>query len=284
MSETIDPTASTDPNVSRRTFVGVSAAAAAAAVQTAHAIADDTLGKTHPPLVSEDDPAIHCGWGNVESGDAVIRAYWAHPLETDAKTPSVVVIQHIWGVDTSIRDVVRRYAKSGYAASAPDLFSRFGAPSGDGVTDVSVFRPFAKQLTRAQYGGDIKATAVDLSRTFPQTKTAITGFCMGGHIVLQQTIDNAGVFYCAAPFYGAVEGIDPASVGMPVCGSYGGRDTSIPAAAVLAFFNALKPPHDVKVYPEAGHAFFDDQRASYVPSAAADAWQRTLAFFHGTLS
>ena len=37
--------------------------------------------------------------------------------------------------------------------------------------------------------------------------------------------------------------------------------------------------HDFKIYDEAGHAFFDDTRSSYVPSAAADAWTRTLAWF-----
>ena len=37
-------------------------------------------------------------------------------------------------------------------------------------------------------------------------------------------------------------------------------------------------PVDVKIYPEAGHAFFDDQRAAYVATAAADAWTRLLAF------
>ena len=43
-------------------------------------------------------------------------------------------------------------------------------------------------------------------------------------------------------------------------------------------------PHAGKIYDEAGHAFFDDQRDSYVPSAAADAWSRTLAWFHQYLA
>jgi carboxymethylenebutenolidase len=65
---------------------------------------------------------------------------------------------------------------------------------------------------------------------------------------------------------------------MPVWGSYGARDTSIPADGVRAFAAALTVPNDVKIYPEAGHAFFDDQRAAYVATAAADAWTRLLAF------
>jgi carboxymethylenebutenolidase len=97
--------------------------------------------------------------------------------------------------------------------------------------------------------------------------------------VLEQAIDNGDFFVAAAPFYGAVKGIDPTKVQMPICGSYGQRDTSIPADEVVAWAKALHVPNDVHEYPEAGHAFFDDQRGAYVPGAAADAWQRALAFF-----
>jgi carboxymethylenebutenolidase len=38
------------------------------------------------------------------------------------------------------------------------------------------------------------------------------------------------------------------------------------------------------VYEGAGHAFFNDTRASYRPQAAADAWQRTLAWLSGHLT
>jgi carboxymethylenebutenolidase len=253
--------------------------AAAAAAQTAHAVADDTLGKAHPPLVAENDPTIVAKWGTLRRPDTTIRVYSARPKVVSGSTPGIVVIPHIWGVDTSIRDCVRRYAKAGYVAAAPDLYSRFDAPTGDGVTDVAVFRPYAKQLQRDEYGGDIRGTQETLAKVRPNAKVGITGFCMGGHIVLEEAVDNGDVFAVAAPFYGAVENIDPNAVHIPICGSYGERDTSIPAADVRAFAAALDEPHDIKIYPEAGHAFFDDQRAAYVPSAAADAWQRTLTFF-----
>jgi carboxymethylenebutenolidase len=38
-------------------------------------------------------------------------------------------------------------------------------------------------------------------------------------------------------------------------------------------------PHDLKVYPGAKHAFFNDQWRAYHPAAATDSWQRVLAFF-----
>ncbi|HBN08767.1 MAG TPA: hypothetical protein DD435_09005 [Cyanobacteria bacterium UBA8530] len=38
--------------------------------------------------------------------------------------PAVLVIQDIWGVDEYIEDVTHRFAAAGYAAFAPDLYSR----------------------------------------------------------------------------------------------------------------------------------------------------------------
>ena len=38
------------------------------------------------------------------------------------------------------------------------------------------------------------------------------------------------------------------------------------------------------VYPEAGHAFFNDSRPNvYDPKASVDAWTRTLAHLRGAL-
>ncbi|MFY9664070.1 MAG: dienelactone hydrolase family protein [Candidatus Cybelea sp.] len=274
----IDPTAPASEDLKRSVFVGISAAATLAA-SSAAASAQEPLGQPHPPLVAENDPAITVEHVKLERPNAVIPAYAAWPAAAGPGTPSIVVIMHIWGVDTSIRDVVRRYAKAGFAAIAPDLYARYGAPSGDGSTDYTIFRPYAKQLDRTIYAGDIRAAALWLSTKFPGTKIGLTGFCMGGHIAWNAALDDANLFSVVAPFYGAVDGVDPKAIAIPVCGSFGGRDTGIPAADVRAFAAALTVPNDVRVYDEAGHAFFDDQRASYVASAAADAWKRTLACF-----
>jgi carboxymethylenebutenolidase len=105
------------------------------------------------------------------------------------------------------------------------------------------------------------------------------GFCMGGHIALVVAAETKNRFAAVCPFYGSPDGVDPHAIAIPVCGSYGARDKGIPADEVRAFAASLTVPNDVRIYDEAGHAFFDDQRPSYVASAAADAWARTIAFF-----
>jgi carboxymethylenebutenolidase len=272
----IDPTSATSDRVNRRAFVGGSTALVFAAPSFAAA---RQLGRSHPPLVAENDPAIEVERVALQSAGAPIPAYAAWPVSAGAGTPSLVVIMHVWGVDTSIRDFVRRLAKEGFAAIAPDLYARFGAPSGDGATDSSIFRAYAQRLEREVWLGDVRAAAAWLAEKFPGTKTGITGFCMGGKLALIAASDEGNLFSVVAPFYGDVAELDPHSIRIAVCGSYGGRDTGIPAANVRAFFAALTVPNDLRIYEEAGHAFFDDQRQSYVASAAADAWKRAVACF-----
>jgi carboxymethylenebutenolidase len=275
----IGPTEATSENVNRRVFVGVSAAATLGAGAAAAAVAQEPIGAPHAPLVPENDPAISTEHVTLQPAGGSLPAYAAWPAGAGPKTPSVVVVMHVWGVDSTIRDTVRRYAKAGYAAIAPDLYGRFGAPSGDGSTDYTIFRPYAQKLDRAQYVGDLRAGAQWLETKFPGTTTGITGFCMGGRIALLTAIDASDAFVAVAPFYGPLNDVDPKAVRVPVCGSYGGRDKGIPVDEVRAFAAALTVPNDIKIYDEAGHAFFDDTRPSYVASAAADAWKRVLAFF-----
>jgi carboxymethylenebutenolidase len=277
----IDPTIAPSERLNRRVFVGVSAAATLTA---SAAVAQEPLGQTHPPTVAEDDPAIAVQHVSLALPGATVAAYASWPAKAAPATPRVVVVMHVWGVDTSIRDVVRRYAKAGYAAIAPDLYARFGAPSGDGATDFTIFKPYAQRLDRTQYTGDIRAAALWLAGRFPGANTGVTGFCMGGRIALIAAIDDGDLFAAVAPFYGPLTEVDPKAMQIPVCGSYGGRDKSIPADGVREFFAALTVSDDLRIYDEAGHAFFDDQRPSYVASAAADAWRRTTAWFEKYLT
>jgi len=273
----IDPMQASSDHLNRGVFVGIAAAATFAA--SAPLAAQEQLGQSHPPLVGENDPAIIVDRVALESSGVSVPAYAAWPRSAATGTPSVVVIMHVWGVDTSIRDFARRLAKAGFAAIAPDLYARFGAPVGDGATDYTIFRPYAQRLDREQWLGDVRAAAQWLAIKFPGTKTAIAGFCMGGHLALVAAVQEGNLFAVVAPFYGSPKDIDAATVRIPVCGSYGARDTGIPAASVREFEAELTVPHDIAIYDEAGHAFFDDQRSSYVASAAADAWKRILACF-----
>jgi carboxymethylenebutenolidase len=90
-------------------------------------------------------------------------------------------------------------------------------------------------------------------------------------------------FRAAVPFYGGgipVERTD--GLGCPVLALFGEDDPYIPLTQVAhlrAEASRLGKRVDVVVYPKAPHGFFCDERDSYRPEAAADAWRRMLAFF-----
>jgi carboxymethylenebutenolidase len=300
MSDLTDPTRATSLALGRRAFALLSAGATAFGGGIAAALAQGSdFGKPHPPIVAEDDPGIDVGRPKITYGTRTIDSYYAAPKGAGRTTPAVVVVQAIWGIDAQLRDVVRRFAKSGYIAVAPDLYTGFGAPSGDGATDFAPFREVATRLSDDVVDADVAAAADFLrggSQGASREKIGVIGFCMGGGIALRQTVDNASEFAAAAVFYGKVRygttdnkgtitpiALDYAqNVGVPVLGSWGERDTSILAADVRALdakLSGFKKPHDLRVYDGAGHAFFDDTRDSYVAAAASDAWTRTLAWF-----
>lgn len=228
--------------------------------------------------VPEDDAAIEVARVQLRRPDTVMPAYCAKPRGARVNTPGVVVVMHVWGVDEPIRDVVRRFAKAGFAAIAPDLYARFRAPGGDGESDISKFRPFLEKLQNAQVDSDLRAAALWLKTAHAQGKVGVAGFCSGGAIALRQAIDNDDVFAADAVWYGRVSGIDGSRIRMPIVGNYGEKDMSIPSDTVRAFRKILRAPNDIAIYPTSGHAFFDHTRPAYVPVAAEDSWRRTIAF------
>jgi carboxymethylenebutenolidase len=286
MHDATDPTRATGPHLRRSTFVGLGAGAAAFGASAAGGFSAGELGKPHPPLVPEIDPELWIDRPKITYADRTLDGYAARPSDGAKIGGAIVVVAAIWGVDSQLRDTVRRLAKAGYAVVAPDLYTGLGAPNGDDATDFAAFRPFAEQLVDEVVAKDLAAAAAwalrdgDPAQTRrPALRAAITGFCMGGGIALRQTTAQPAIFSAATIWYGDVRKVDAAAVRIPVQGSFGGRDTSIPADTVREFARKLDAPYDVKIYSEAGHAFFDDTRASYIPTAATAAWDRALAWF-----
>jgi carboxymethylenebutenolidase len=298
MSDVLDPNASTSNAFNRKAFVGLSAGAAAAVSARTAALGQghSDFGKPHAPIVAPDDPAITAQEVRLARPDIALDAYAAWPKTLAATTPGIVMVQHLWGVDSTLRDVVRRYAEAGYICIAPSLYARSHAPSGDGTSDADLFRPSAAALVDNVVAGDLLAARSWIAAKAERAKIGITGFCMGGGIALKQLIGTT-TYAAASIFYGDVRPGTPRGapttaatfayverITTPVRGNYGERDTGIAAGDVRTMFDLLHAPHELSIYPEAGHAFFDDTRSSYVATAAADAWSKTLAWFHKYLA
>ena len=114
-------------------------------------------------------------------------------------------------------------------------------------------------------------------------RIGITGFCMGGRVSFLAAAALPDRIAAAAPFYGGGIPVDrTATLKAPVLAFFGDQDPFIPLDHVeklKAEAKRLGKAVEVVVYPGAPHGFFCNERDSYRAEAAADAWQRTKAFF-----
>ena len=203
--------------------------------------------------------------------------------------PAVVMVHEVFGIDDAMRAQITRLASAGYVVLMPDLFSRGGARKCLTAT--------FKALTagQGQAFDDVEAAKqFVLARPDTTEKVGVIGFCMGGGFALllaSRGYDASSVNYGMMP-----KDLDAVLSGAcPIIGSFGAKDGQLKGAATQldAELTAANIAHDVKEYPEAGHAFMNPHQAGGPvfgtllritgakpnPEAAADAWQRIEKFF-----
>jgi carboxymethylenebutenolidase len=112
---------------------------------------------------------------------------------------------------------------------------------------------------------------------------------MGGALALYTATKNPKVGACVV-FYGGHPRVKPdlPNLNAPVLGLYAEKDGSVTPESARDLERKLKDlgkQIEVKIYQGADHAFFNDTRPEvYNAEAAADAWQRTVAFLRKHLS
>jgi len=215
-------------------------------------------------------------------GDGVtLMAYLAAPV-TKEKRPAIIIVQEWWGLVEHIKDIARQFAREGYVAIAPDLYSRLGHVV---TTDSNEAGAFMNRLAQEDGLKDLQATVTYL-KTVPEVDAArlgVTGFCMGGFYALMLPCLTSDI-KAAVPFYGQVPNPDTPlrKLGCPVLYFYGEDDgwiTKTDVQRLAAALNKYQKPGEIKTYPGATHAFFNDTRKEvYKAAEAKDAWARTLAF------
>ena len=112
---------------------------------------------------------------------ASMPAALALPEHAGSPGPGVVVIHEIAGLTDEIRRISRRFAESGYAALAPDLFAGLGP------------KPICMLRTLVAYrkGGGRALKVIEAARGWlaerPEVdseRMGVAGFCMGGGFAL----------------------------------------------------------------------------------------------------
>lgn len=213
--------------------------------------------------------------------------------EENAPHPAIILVHEIFGLNEHIRDVARRLARESFVVYAPDLFAYAPNLPSD-HNDLSSMRDVWASIPDEQLIGDLQAvfSRARASEKVEPRAIGTLGFCMGGAI--------AYIFACRTPllawvvdFYGRIYYKDiterklrhpiayTGGLHCPFLGLFAGLDELITEEHIEHLkkkFKELGKSFQIKVYGNAKHAFFNDQREHYHYDAANDAWMLALAF------
>jgi carboxymethylenebutenolidase len=226
----------------------------------------------------------------VTSGQEKVPAHLARPA-SGGPYPVLVVVMEAFGLNKHIKDITNRFAAEGFVAVAPNLYFR----QDNNVVEYNdlpgAFRLMGS-LNDDQVVADMTAT-INFAKSQKDAKPAVgvTGFCMGGRIAFLTACRNPDV-KAAVPFYGGgmvsarqpgqkppIEYVD--GLKAPVLAFFGGKDAFIPITEVDKFRDTLRnagKQAEVVLYADADHGFMCDDRPSYHPTHAKEAWTKTIAF------
>jgi len=213
------------------------------------------------------------------------NAFSAEPANA-AGAPGLVVIQEWWGVNDQIKGVAEKYAAAGFRTVVPDLYrGKLGLDAKEAehlMTNLN-FADAASQ--------DIRGAVQYLKTT--GAKVGVSGYCMGGALALLSAVfvpevDAVVTWYGFPP----LEYVDATKIKAPLMGHFATEDAFFPIAMVDTLEEKLTGAgvtHTMHRY-HAKHAFANETNVGkpipieYDSTAAATAWDRTVAFLRQNLA
>jgi carboxymethylenebutenolidase len=249
-----------------------------------------TVQPVQASTITTDTVDLIAGEVKIPTKDGTIPAYRAQPVGS-GPYPTILVVEEIFGVHEHIKDMCRRFAKLGYLAIAPELYSRLGNVVA--MTDIQQVMAVVNKAPDTTEFADLDATVAWAAKNRGNTRRlGITGFCRGGRTVWMYAAHNHNL-KAGVAWYGPLVGtptpemptnpIDIAGqVKIPVLGLYAGLDQGILADHVAAMRAKLQETGNTKsqivVYPDAQHGFNADYRPSYNEADAKDGMSRCVAW------
>src|SRR5437879_3115143 len=145
-----------------------------------------------------------------------LKGYVAHPA--GGSHPAVIVVQEWWGLNENIKDIARRFAREGYFAIAPDLYSRQGYKV---ASDPNTAAQLMQGLKKPDGIEDLKSTIQCIRSQNRSVKIGVTGYCMGGSYAMLLPCESKDIA-ASAPFYGEIPPSDQLkNLSCPVFYAYG---------------------------------------------------------------
>jgi carboxymethylenebutenolidase len=190
-----------------------------------------------------------------------------------------VVIHEWWGLNDWVKEQAQRFASEGYVTLAVDLYR------GKVATDADMAHELMRGLPQDRGVRDLTSAADWLAhrKDVDPHRIGAIGWCMGGGYAVQLAVADPNL-RAVAINYGSLP-TDKTALGKihaAVLGNFGGLDRGITPDDVHAFeasMKALGKSVDLKIYPDAGHAFENPSNtAGYRAADAEDAQSRSHHF------
>lgn len=231
----------------------------------------------------------------IPAAAGTMPGYLARPA-TGGPYPTVFVIMEAFGLNHNIRHLTDRLAAEGFVALAPNLYYRL--PNNVvGYNELPAALRLMASIKDDEVVSDVNAAVAYVKQLKGvKPKFGITGFCMGGRISFLSAgrIPDIGA---SVPFYGggitAPAGGDKAPIDYvsglkgPVLAFFGGKDAYIPLTDVEKVRAALAKAGkkaEIVVYDDADHGFMCEDRPSFHPVHAKEAWPKMVSFFKENLA
>lgn len=217
-----------------------------------------------------------------KSGDETVHAVQYTP-SGKGPFPAIMVIHEWWGLNDWVKEQAQKLAEQGYVAFAIDLYRGKVATTSDEAHELINGLPNDRAVR------DMKSAFAFLAsqKSVDPKRIGSIGWCAGGGWSLELA-ENEPALKATVINYGELSD-DPATlkpINAAILGSFGGQDKGITPDDVHKFeqqMKALGKKVEVKIYPDAGHAFENSTRPSYRADDAQDAWQRTVDFLEKNL-
>ncbi len=232
----------------------------------------------------------------VASDGTHFLGYFAHPALQPA-TPDprahIIIYPDVRGLHNFYKQLALRFAEQGIHALAIDYFGRTAGlhtPRDESFD----YMPHVQQIQFPTFLSDVRSAVAYLQDHATSSGAAspsifTIGFCMGGALSLltaAEPLPLTGAIALYSGFGRHFTGSEKttldrtADIRIPVLGLYGGADQSITPEQLQQLednLTASNTPHEIHVYPDAPHSFFD-RKATDFAEASNDAWTRILNF------
>jgi len=240
---------------------------------------------------------------SITTPDGQADAYFTAP--TSGKHPGVLIWPDIMGLRPAFRQMGDRLAQSGYAVLVVNQFYRstkapFLQP-GESFDQPAVrekIQPFLKALSTDGTVRDAKAFTdfIDKQpRTDTQRGMGVTGYCMGGPMMMRTAAAVSGRIRAGGSFHGAglvSDKPDSPHLLVPrMKGSYllaiaANDDQRSPTDkdVLKRAFADAKIPAEIEVYADTMHGWCPPDSRVYNQAQAEKAWTRLLATFGKALA